>query len=218
MDDYRTDHRTDRLGVLLDQLDCAREIAQARLDGLASPASLPEGAPLPPGKGDGPLTDEEYLWEPAPGAWSIRRRGEAMSPKPFGPGEWQIDDAPGDPDPTPVTTIAWRLGHLHLDFAGTWEWTFGGRRQPPAELVDFSPSAAVALERFWATMDRWRDSVAAVTPEQLDTVGYSQYPYSDAAELPFITVIWAGNLEFIHHMAEIALLRDLYRTHPAGAR
>jgi hypothetical protein len=141
-----------------------------------------------------------------------------MSPKPFGPGEWQIDDAPGDPDPTPVTTIAWRLGHLHLDFAGTWEWTFGGRRQPPAELVDFSPSAAVALERFWATMDRWRDSVAAVTPEQLDTVGYSQYPYSDAAELPFITVIWAGNLEFIHHMAEIALLRDLYRTHPAGAR
>jgi hypothetical protein len=141
-----------------------------------------------------------------------------MSPKPFGPGEWQIDDAPGDPDPTPVTTIAWRLGHLHLDFAGTWEWTFGGRRQPPAELVDFSPSAAVALERFWATMDRWRDSVAAVTPEQLDTVGYSQYSYSDAAELPFITVIWAGNLEFIHHMAEIALLRDLYRTHPAGAR
>jgi hypothetical protein len=123
-----------------------------------------------------------------------------MSPKPFGPGEWQIDDAPGDPDPTPVTTIAWRRGHPHLDFAGTWEWTFGGRRQPPAELVDFSPSAAVALERFWATMDRWRDSVAAVTPEQLDTVGYSQYPYSDAAELPFI------------------LLRDLYRTHPAGAR
>jgi hypothetical protein len=87
-----------------------------------------------------------------------------MSPKPFGPGEWQIDDAPGDPDPTPVTTIAWRRGHPHLDFAGTWEWTFGGRRQPPADLVDFSPSAAVALERFWATMDRWRDSVAAVTP------------------------------------------------------
>jgi hypothetical protein len=141
MDDYRTD----RLGVLLDQLDCAREIAQARLDGLASPASLPEGAPLPPRKGDEPLTDEEYLWEPAPGAWSIRRRGEAMSPKPFGPGEWQIDDAPGDPDPTPVTTIAWRLGHLHLDFAGTWEWTFGGRRQPPAELQPLGRGGAGAV-------------------------------------------------------------------------
>ena len=67
MEDHRTDHRTDRLGVLLDQLDRAREIHQARLDGLASPASLPEGAPLPPRTGDGPLTDEEYLWEPAPG-------------------------------------------------------------------------------------------------------------------------------------------------------
>lgn len=107
---------------------------------------------------------------------------------------------PRRPRPDPGHHDRLAAGHPHLDFAGTWEWTFGGRRQPPAELVDFSPSAAVALERFWATMDRWRDSVAAVTPEQLDTVGYSQYPYSDAAELRFI------------------LLRDLYRTHPAGAR
>jgi len=53
MEDHRTDHRTDRLGVLLDQLDRAREIAQARLDGLASPASLPEGEPLAPRTGDG---------------------------------------------------------------------------------------------------------------------------------------------------------------------
>jgi hypothetical protein len=212
------DHRTDRLGVLLDQLDFARRIAQARLDGLASPASLPKGAPLPPRADEGPLTDEEYLWEPAPGAWSIRRSGEAASPRPFGPGEWLLDDAPGDPDPTPVTTIAWRLGHLHSDVAGRWEWTFGERRRPPDQLVDFNPSAAVALERFWTTLDRWRDSVAAMTPEQLDTVGFGQCPWTDDAEVPFITVIWEANLELIHHMAEIALLRDLYRTRPVGAR
>jgi hypothetical protein len=216
MEDHRTYNRTDRLGALLDQLDFARGTARARLGGLASPASLPKGAPLPPRTSDGPLTDEEYLWEPAPGAWSLRRRGEAVSPRPYGPGEWQLDSAVGDPDPTPVTTIAWRLGHLHSCFAGDWEWTFGERRRPPAELVDFSPSATVALERFWATLDRWRDGVAAVTPEQLDTVGFDQYPWSDAAELPFISVIWAGNFEFIHHMAEIALLRDLYRTRRTG--
>ena len=105
-----------------------------------------------------------------------------------------------------------------MDFAGTWEWTFGGRRQPPAELVDFSPSAAVALERFWATMDRWRDSVAAMTGEQLDTVGFGQNPNSSAPEEPFITVIAGANTELIHHMAEIALLRDLYRTRPTGTR
>jgi hypothetical protein len=217
MEDHREDPRTDRLGVLLDQLDFARAIAQARLDGLVSPASLPEGAPLPPRTGDGPLTDEEYLWEPAPGAWSLRRRGEARSPRPFGPGEWLLDGAPGDPDPTPVTTIAWRLGHLHADFAARWEWTFGARRQPPNTLVDFSPSAAVALERYWATMDRWRASVAAVTGEQLDTVGFGQSPNTSDSEVPLITVIWESNIEFIHHMAEIALLRDLYRTRSTGS-
>ena len=117
-----------------------------------------------------------------------------------------------------MTTIAWRLGHLHLDIAGRWEWTFGERRRPPDQLVDFNPSAAVALERFWTTLDRWRDSVAAMTPEQLDTVGFGQCPWTDDAEVPFITVIWEANIELIHHMAEIALLRDLYRTRPVGAR
>jgi hypothetical protein len=216
MEDHRTDLRTDRLGLLLDQFDRAREIAKARLDGLTSPASLPEGEPLAPRKGDGALTDEEYLWEPVPGAWSLRRRGEAMSPRPFGPGEWQIDGAVGDLDPTPVTTIAWRLGHLHSCFAGEWEWTFGERRRHPHLLVDFTPSADEALERFWATMDRWRESVAAMTDEQLDTVGFGQYPNSSSPEEPFISVIWASNLELIHHMAEIALLRDLYRTRSTG--
>lgn len=208
------DPRTDRLGLLLDQFDRAREIAQARLEGMVSPASLPDGTPLVARQGGGRLSDEEYLWEPAPGAWSIRRRGQAASPRPFGPGEWVLDDAAEDPDPTPVTTIAWRLGHLHLDFAGSWEWTFGERRAPEA-LVDFTPSADLALERFWATVDRWRDSVAAVTPEQLDTVGFCQYPNSSAPEEPFITVIWSSNLEFIHHMAEIALLRDLWHARSA---
>lgn len=131
--------RTDRLGLLVDQLDRARELAQARLEGLASPASLPEGTPLDSRRGSGRLSDEEYLWEPAPGAWSIRRRDQASTPKAFGPGEWVLDDDSPDPDPAPVTTIAWRLGHLHSSFAGRWEWTFGQRRQPPALLVDFHP-------------------------------------------------------------------------------
>ena len=34
-----TDLRIDRLGLLVDQLDRARELAQARLEGVASPAS-----------------------------------------------------------------------------------------------------------------------------------------------------------------------------------
>lgn len=226
--------RTDRLGLLLDQFDQAREKAQVRLKGLG---------------------DEEYLWEPVPDCWSIRRRGEAATPRAFGPGEWVLDlgdpDIPAneyaevarqaaggmavakiaddwsvsverveqvlahtgapEPDEVLVTTIAWRLAHLHFHFAGGWEWTFGERRQEPKLLVDFTPSADLALERFWALTDRWRDSVAAVTDEQLDMVGFSQYPYGSDPDDPYITVLWGANLEFIHHMAEIALLRDLWR-------
>ncbi|MFD3608035.1 DinB family protein [Streptomyces atroolivaceus] len=226
--------RTDRLGLLLGQFDQAREMAQVRLTG---------------------LRDEEYLWEPVAGCWSVRRRGEAVTPRAYGPGEWVLDkgapDIPAneyaeiarqaadgmtvakiaedwsvsterveevlahtgtpEPDATPVTTIAWRLGHLHSCFAGQWEWTFGERRQDPNLLVDFTPSAALALDRFWALIDRWRDSVAAITDEQLDTVGFSRYPYGSDAGDPFVTVLAGANLEFIHHMAEIALLRDLRR-------
>jgi hypothetical protein len=211
--------RGDRLGPLLDQFDRARELAWARLEGLASPASVPEGERVGPRRhGGGRLSDEEYLWEPAPGAWSIRRRGEAVTARAYGPGEWLLDNDAGDPDPAPVTTIAWRLGHLHSGFAGRWEWTFGERRRPPASLVDFSPSADVALERFWALLDRWRASVAAMTPEQLETPGFGQYPLGSDPEAPFITIVWWTNLELIHHMAEIALLRDLWRTRHGGSR
>ncbi|MFG2287638.1 DinB family protein [Streptomyces sp. NPDC048595] len=226
---------TGRSSLLLDQFDCAREMARARLTGLG---------------------DEEFLWEPAADCWSIRRRDEAATPRAFGPGDWVLDQGapqipaseyaevarqaaggmtgakiaedwgvsverveqvlghtgPPEPDRTPVTTIAWRLGHLHYCFAGEWEWAFGERRQDPKLMVDFTPSAALALERFWAVIDRWRDGLATVTDEQLDTVGFSQYPYGSHPRDPFVDVLWGANLELIHHMAEIALLRDLWRT------
>ncbi|RKN06442.1 DinB family protein [Streptomyces radicis] len=231
--------RTDRLGLLLDQFDKAREMGQVRLAGLG---------------------DEEYLWEPVPGCWSIRRRGEAETPRAFGPGDWLLDrgapdipaseyaeiarqaaggmsvakiaedwsvsaerveevlahTGPVEPDETPVTTIAWRLSHLHFCFAGSWEWTFGERRVDPTLLVDFTPDAAVAVERFWALMDRWRDSIATVTEAQLDTVGFSQYPYGSDPDEPYASALAGCNLEFIHHMAEIALLRDLWRARTPG--
>lgn len=181
--------RTDRLGVLVDQMDTSVEVSRERLAG---------------------LTDEEYLWEPVPGAWSIHRRSAAVSDRAFGPGEWVLDHE-SDPDPMPFTTIAWRLGHLHSGMAGRYEWTFGGRTVEPTQVVDFSPSAQQTLDGFWAVMDRWRAAVNAMTDEQLDMVGFGQYPFGLDPQLPFIGIIWWTNRELIHHTAEIALLRDLWR-------
>jgi hypothetical protein len=201
------------------------------------------------------LGDEEYLWEPVPGCWSLRRRNEATTPRAFGPGVWVMDlgaadipaseyaevarqsdsgmttdkiaedwnvtverveevlahTGPVEPDVSPVTTIAWRLNHLHYEFAGQWEWTFGAHRTDPKQLVDFTPSAADAVAGFWVTMDRWRERVATVTVEQLDTVGFSQTPHTSDPDDPFVSALAGSNIELIHHMAEIALLRDLWR-------
>ncbi len=167
--------RTDRLGLLVDQLASSRDFSRTRLEG---------------------LTDEEYLWEPAPGCWSVRRRGETTTPNAYGAGEWMLDFARPEPKPAPVTTVAWRLGHLYSGFTMRWEWTFGGR-QKREDTVEFTPSAAEALDRLWALMNRWRESVDAMTDEQLDMIGFGQYPGGLDSRLPFISIVWWTNREFI---------------------
>jgi len=181
--------RTDRLGLLLDQLETSVGITRDRLEG---------------------LTDDEYRWEPVAGAWSIRPRGEAASPDPWGAGDWQIDWDRGHPRPEPVTTIAWRLGHLISMYNDRWEWTFGSRSIAPEVNTDFTPSADEALRTLWERIDRFAKAVADMTDEQLDVPGFGQFPYGLDPQLPFISIVWWMNREFIHHSAEIALLRDLY--------
>jgi hypothetical protein len=181
----------DRLGALVDQFDTAWSIGGERLAG---------------------LTDREYRWEAWPGMWSIRRRGSVASTHPFGPGDWQLDNTlPDDvPDPAPLTTIAWRIGHLTSGLAGRWEYTFGERRADPNAIIDFTPTAHNALVELADWMDRWREGLLGLTDDQLDQVGFGQYPWGLDPGIPFLGIIWWENREIIHHLAEIALLRDLY--------
>lgn len=129
--------------------------------------------------------------------------------RPYGSGDWLIDF--GDrPDPEPVTTIAWRLGHLISMFNDRWEWTFGSRRIAPEVNTAFTPSADEALTELWAGADRWAEGFTKLTDEQLDMIGYGQFPSGLDPQLPIISIFWWMNREFIHHAAEVALLRDLY--------
>ncbi|WP_318275774.1 DinB family protein, partial [Streptomyces pharetrae] len=121
-----------RLSPLLRQYDFARERLADRMTGPVMDSG--DGADTEVG----PMTDEEYLWEPVPGCWSIRPRVKGPGPRATflaGVGDWGRDAAPyPHPWPPPFTTIAWRLSHP--------VWTLlrvQAPRAPPGEGVAQRP-------------------------------------------------------------------------------
>ena len=161
-----------------------------------------------------PLTDAEYLWEPVPGCWSIRRRAGGPGPGAdvlLGTGEWGRDAAPGnDPWPPPFTTIAWRLGHLS-EMLTVRADHLAGSHALTRDQYRFHGDAAGAFAALEAGAAAWRAAVAGLAEEDVDAIGRSTYPYGSDPEDPLIDTVWWVNQELLHHGAEVALLRDLYR-------
>lgn len=176
------------------------------------------------------LGDEEYLWEPAPGAWTLR---------PDSHGEWQMDSLPIEPPVAPVTTIAWRMAHIGRDVLGTRavalfgtardtgeETSIDGREgastdgregaSTPATMYDrvFWPdplprTAADALDMLRRAYGVWHDGIAALDDEALgQPIGPLGGPY---AEQSMGELALHVNREVMAHGAEICLLRDLHR-------
>ncbi|NYI70416.1 hypothetical protein GGQ54_000976 [Naumannella cuiyingiana] len=154
------------------------------------------------------LTDEEYLFEPAPGAWTVHPREQDRTPMQAGSGAWVIDFALPEPSPPPLTTIAWRLGHLIVGVFGMRNaGHFGG---PPADYFgwDYAPDAATALDQLDEGYARWQAGVAGLGEEGLwRPAGETEGPHADQT---MATLVLHINREVIHHGAEIALLRDLW--------
>jgi hypothetical protein len=155
------------------------------------------------------LTDEQYFWEPVPGAWNVRPRGEATTPMAAGAGDMVIDFAYPEPDPPPVTTIAWRLGHI---IVGVLAMRVAGHFSGPA--VDYGShryavSAREALAQLDEAYDAWTAGVRDLGEDGLaQPCGPSEGPYADE---PMALLVLHINRELLHHGAEIALLLDLHR-------
>lgn len=164
-----------------------------------------------------PMTDAEYRWEPVPGCWSVRRRadGPGVGAKVLvGAGEWGRDGGRPRPYPPPFTTIAWRLGHLSEMLALRADWTTGSHSLTN-DQYRFHGDASSAIAALADGAGGWRAAVASADDESLDRVGRSQYPDGSDPEDRFIDTVWWVNQELLHHGAEIALLRDLYRARGA---
>jgi uncharacterized damage-inducible protein DinB len=153
------------------------------------------------------LSDEEYFWQPVSGCWTIRQRGD---------GTWLADRTLPGPRPEPFTTIAWRLWHL-IDCYGenrAPRWLDVPAQGEPIGLDDPTgappATAAEAVALLERAHERWDAHLALTTDERLgEPVGRVAGPgYADRTRAAYVLHMLD---EFIHHGAEIALLRDLWR-------
>jgi hypothetical protein len=147
------------------------------------------------------LTDDEYLWEPAPSVLTVRLKDGKPTPDTFGMEPSGTVNLP--------RTIAWSVGHLA---SGTWEradYLVGEHRLQPGDLTwPMSADEGVAL--LSDGLARWRNGIAAMSDTDLDTVGRSAFPRGLDPELPLMEVVWWVNKELIYHASEIWYVRDLY--------
>jgi hypothetical protein len=161
------------------------------------------------------LTDEEYFWEPVPGCWNVRPRGTSTAGIAAGTGPVTIDFAFPEPEPPPVTTIAWRLGHVIVGVLGARASAhFGG---PPMDYMTwaYAASADEALEQLDSVHRRWVDGVRSLGADGLARpCGPAEGPW---AGHPMATLVLHIHREVLHHGAEISLLRDLYRARTGAA-
>lgn len=147
------------------------------------------------------LTDEEMLWEPVAGCMTVR--DGVMDPLPREPHYYDGVEA------DPVTTIAWRLGHIVHD------GLLAARNPLWLGVDDVPPVIPVAT-----TADAWRVDLAAAIDwwsslvERLDDDHLSQRigPVGGGyAEVPRAGFVIHLKNEAVHHGAEVGVLRDLWR-------
>lgn len=147
------------------------------------------------------LTDAEYLWCAAEGpCWSV-----ALSES----GEALADLEKPDPVPPPFTTIAWRMWHMGPDCLDSYSSRLFGTNGTGIDDRSWTMSADEA----WALLERsfrnFRAGIATSTPEQMmEPIGDAFGPFAHKNR---IDLALHAEREIVHHGAEIALLRDLFR-------
>jgi hypothetical protein len=146
------------------------------------------------------VTDDEYFWEPAPDCWTVRRQPD---------GTCMADWASPEPSPAPFTTIAWRLAHIGMFLNLRANHQFGDRTFS-IETVAWPCSANAALAWIDQGFEDYRNGVTRLTDADLDVAPDGPSGWLDTT-FPFAMNVQHITLELIHHGAEVALLRDLYR-------
>jgi hypothetical protein len=178
------------------------------------------------------LTDEELFWEPVPGAWGIRRRGDSLTPQPFGDGEWVADfDVDADTSGHPaMTTIGWLLWHVGSMpgrlvetevFGGPHAYSSGWTSPYLTHHPRFTTadSAVEELRRGWSAL---RSAVEEADDARLEA-HHPRYLYArgeasdgllplgpPGPKHPAVFFVAGVINEVSHHGTQICVLRDLF--------
>jgi hypothetical protein len=173
------------------------------------------------------LTDDELMWEPTDGAWSIRPVTECRTATPFVTGSLAADfdvSVVGDHALEPLTSIAWLFWHVgsqpgraaELDFFGGAHSAASGWTSPYIEahpMFTGADDAVSAMRTGWRALDA---ALRSATDEQLERPtrfwGYgAPGPMGTGAQI-------VGQIlnEVGHHGTQMGVLRDFYRVRTAN--
>ncbi|MEO3978586.1 DinB family protein [Streptomyces sp. CAU 1734] len=145
------------------------------------------------------LDDDACYWEPVPGAsWTVRRDAG---------GRWAADWQVPEPEPVPVTTIAWTGWHIGYWWTTTLGHCFGDGAPDRTEIR--WPGGADAAARWLEELkDRWRDELLGLGDAELDsTERTASLPWGEGLRLVDIAA-WV-NFELAKNVSEIGQLLHL---------
>ena len=151
------------------------------------------------------IGDEEFFWEPVAGCWTVHRRSEKRAASADGSGEWVIDYEVPDPQPAPVTTIAWRTVHIATVNYLYYDYAFGPATAPYD--LELPGSATAAVDWLRASQEPLWTALQESDDDDLGEPKLTNWGDHWPCERIWRTLID----EQVHHGAEISLLRDLYR-------
>src|SRR4051812_5208262 len=163
------------------------------------------------------LTDTEYFWEPVSGGWSVRRVDDAVAPLDdvWGDDQWGLEIEYPEPQPSPFTTIAWRMAHM-TQSALVAAAAIRGRRAPSGfvdnawpEFRSLPTTADAAVARWHAAIGMVVEMLASASHQDLERAEHQQW--EPTPQPVWRHVEYFAYFEPASHGAEVRLLRDLFR-------
>jgi hypothetical protein len=108
----------------------------------------------------------------------------------------------------PITTIAWRLGHLGGPAMYRFATRVLGEEAAPDDGLVFAATAAELPEFLDRAYQPWREALSAYGDDDWrQLLGPDWGPHAEASQLDLVLHIID---EVIHHAAEVGLMRDFY--------